>query len=364
MRFHFCTEGETLLSVAREEGISPVRLIEENALCDPDRLAVGQCLAIYTPSRIYTVRGGDTLRSVCTHLGKSEAELRRFNPSIGERGLLYPGQALVLGRGAPPLGAISVLGMIGSQASPQFLRNFISALTYLAIIPDSCERRSGWQIPKSDTIVSLARQNHILPLLSVPAFAVTDELLSALSKKGYAGILLECESEALHLADSIAAGHRHGLAVGLMGAREQETDADLIVPFGLPNEGFLSRCRRICCEEGTDVYRALIPLPERGTVLPGECDANSPLLSDCAALAYRRNARITRDRDERPQFTFTHTKHGVTETKTLVFEDLASIRKGLTVIGESGAAGVALRLERISPAVGTLLSHSFDIIRA
>ncbi len=367
MRFHFCREGETVLSIARDEGISPVRLLEDNALTDPDRLAVGQCLAIYTPSKLYTVRGGDTLRAICAGLGVNELLLRRFNPSIGERGILYPGQTLSLGRGEAPIGTISTVGLASSRISLSILQSFISALTYLAIIPSKSELRSGFQIPKNDLPVALALKNGVLPFLGLPIYALSRDLLLRLKERGYAGVLLEEAKDGSSLASAVSAIHAEGLLsiCRLSETADATAEADLIIrDTPSPDEAFSAACRRLAAAEDPLLYRSVTILPSRGVIHPRKEWESVPCQSECAVIAYRRNRPILRDGDDRPYFRFTRTKHGEAQHHSLSFEDLASIRKGLTLLGESSAAGIALRLEEVSPAIATLLCYSFDIIRA
>ena len=43
--------------------------VENNGLVNPDRISVGQKLLILTPTRTYTVRGGDTLEKISRRFG-------------------------------------------------------------------------------------------------------------------------------------------------------------------------------------------------------------------------------------------------------------------------------------------------------
>ncbi len=364
MKFHFCKEGETLLSIAREEGISPVRLIEENALSDPDRLAVGQCLAIYSASRIYTVRGADTIGSISSRLGCNPLDLIRLNPAIGERGLLYPGQSLVLGRGAPTLGAATVIGIAHSTISCHIIQNFASALTYIAFMLTNSDFERGHQLSEVKKKAELAKEKGVGVLLGVRDGIPPIEL--ALDG-GFSGVLLSGSHNSTELSRATEAFKNQGLLTVL------RTDFPLSSPIGAdlylpraasPTESFYAAARRLGKESGCASYRTLVPLSSSAGLLPPSVSAERPpRLSELQRFAYRRNTPILRDEDGRPYLTLAQVKENRRTHRTLLFEDLASIRKGLTVIGESLLAGIALELDGMPPAVAPLLSHSFEIIR-
>ena len=64
MQIYTVKSGDSIYSIAREFGTTPARIIADNELTDPGRLAVGQSLVILEPTRTYTVRGGDTLMGI------------------------------------------------------------------------------------------------------------------------------------------------------------------------------------------------------------------------------------------------------------------------------------------------------------
>ncbi len=369
MIFHFCKAGETLLSIAREYGISPVRLLEENALSDPDRLAVGQCLVIYRSAKSYTVRGGDTLTDICRRFRTSVSELRKFNPSIGEKHLLYPGQTLALGRAEAPLGCLSVNGIASPELPIPILSNFASALTYLTIVQDADTLRSGKTPSKCADMLAFAKQKRLLPLLWLPRSQISETLLKNLPRHGFEGVLIESDGQYSALAEAIAVAKSHGLAVGLSGHISDALlplRADFIAPQPYDaRDGFYTFSVKLRHEAESELY-LMMPLLPRLAIkeIDGRQSENSLPVTDCAAFAYKRNVPIERGEDGRPFIHYGRTSHGKAEDCTIRFEDLASIKTGLTEIGESGMSGVTLYLESTPPSVCTLLHQCFDIIRA
>lgn len=369
MIFHFCKAGETLLSIAREYGISPVRLLEENALADPDRLAVGQCLVIYRSARSYTVRGGDTLNDICRRFRTTAAEVRKFNPSIGERHLLYPGQTISLGRAEAAQGCLSVNGIVSLDVSLPTLMNFASALTYITILLGSEFVRSHKSVSKCTDIVAFARQKGILPFAMISLSELEGELLEMICDYGIRGVLIAADSRAASLENAVSDARARGLAVGILGPCSDamlSSQADWITPTAnSPTECFSESCARLRRDADSDLYR-LMPLlpPFAAEAADGEGAPSSLMMSECAAYAYKRNVPIERDGADCPFIRYDKAHHGKTEKRTLRFEDLASIKNGLTEIGESGMSGLTMYLEATPMAACTLLHQCFDIIRA
>ena len=56
MQIHRVKEGESIYSIAREYGVHPSKIIENNGIRNPSRLTVGRELLILIPTRTYTAR--------------------------------------------------------------------------------------------------------------------------------------------------------------------------------------------------------------------------------------------------------------------------------------------------------------------
>ena len=72
MVIHTVKSGETLYKISKLYGVSPAKIIENNGLRHPDRLSVGKKLLILTPTKSYTVRGGDTIERIARRFGVSD----------------------------------------------------------------------------------------------------------------------------------------------------------------------------------------------------------------------------------------------------------------------------------------------------
>lgn len=92
--------GDTLGDIAFRYGTTVPVLVRLNGLSDPDRLRVGQRLRLPQPARPpregwYTVQPGDTLYSIAQEQGTTAEELIRQN-GITTPNLIFPGEQLRL----------------------------------------------------------------------------------------------------------------------------------------------------------------------------------------------------------------------------------------------------------------------------
>ncbi|HEX7956020.1 MAG TPA: LysM peptidoglycan-binding domain-containing protein, partial [Pyrinomonadaceae bacterium] len=114
-RTHTVSAGETLSAIAREAGLTLAEIMAANLnIKDPDVVAVGQTIFIPSSSaggpaaavavaetRIYTVRGGDTLGVIARRYGVEVAELLAAN-NIANPDRIRAGQQLTIPvKGAP-----------------------------------------------------------------------------------------------------------------------------------------------------------------------------------------------------------------------------------------------------------------------
>lgn len=167
MQIYTVKSGDSIYSIAREFGTTPARIIADNELTDPGRLAVGQSLVILEPTNTYTVRGGDTLESIADTFGISLIELWRNNPMLGGKSFIYPGQTLNISFDPPPLGDAAINGYVYPFVDRDTLRKTLPYLTYLSIFSYGI-RPDGTLIPPAggdDEIIAIAREYGTVPLM-------------------------------------------------------------------------------------------------------------------------------------------------------------------------------------------------------
>lgn len=175
MTIHTVRRGDSIYSIAREYSVPPTRIITDNMLENPSRLAVGQDLVILYPTITHMIRGGETLNSISEMYGVPIDELYRNNPILGGIPKVYPGQVLNIEYETPPLGEISVNGYVYPTIDESVLRRTLPYLTFLSIfsygianngslIPPMA--RSGENSEEIEArIISTAREYDTIPLL-------------------------------------------------------------------------------------------------------------------------------------------------------------------------------------------------------
>lgn len=183
MQIHTVKSGESIYSIAKEYGTTPARIIADNELTDPGRLAVGQSLVILEPTNVYTVRGGDTLEGIANTFGVSINELWRNNPILGGKTFIYPGQTLNISFETPPLGEAAINGYVYPYVDRDTLRKTLPYLTYLSLFSYGI-RPDGTLVPPAsgeEEIIELAREYGTVPLMMLTSLTDTGTFSSELA---------------------------------------------------------------------------------------------------------------------------------------------------------------------------------------
>lgn len=113
-RVYTVRSGDTLFSIARNQGVSLNALQQANPAVDPNRLTVGQQLCIPTGpapgpapgvcppnTSAYNVRSGDTFFGLAQRFGTTVEALRQANPNVNPNALQI-GQRICIPRGTGP----------------------------------------------------------------------------------------------------------------------------------------------------------------------------------------------------------------------------------------------------------------------
>ena len=157
MIIHTVSCGDTVFSIARKYAVSPVKIIENNALLYPDRLTVGQKLLILTPTKTYFVRGGDTAAKICRRFGIRKNALLAANPALHGKQHLRAGSELVLKYDQPQFGAAAMNGYIYENTSMDRFYTLLPYLTYLTFCCLGREAEQMLNIANAEQKISLLR---------------------------------------------------------------------------------------------------------------------------------------------------------------------------------------------------------------
>ena len=193
MRIHTVKEGDTIFKIARKYATSPAKIIENNALTRPDRLYPGQKLIILTPTRTYTVRGGDTLNSIAIRFAIDNEELKRNNPALAGADRIYPGQIIAVKYGEKEFGNAVVNGYYSKDTEKERLCLFLPHLTYLTIASHKWENNRLFRLFNYEEALALSKDTDVFPIMRVYISAPLNELI-ANEEKFIQAVISEAES--------------------------------------------------------------------------------------------------------------------------------------------------------------------------
>ena len=198
MRIHRVREGEGLGDIAREYGISPIKLCENNGRAMRERLITGEELLIIIPTKTVSARRTDTVESLAERYSVKGDYLLAMNPELMGRGILYEGQPISV-KHEPQLYGLGIgNGYFYRGCSSDALVRAMPYLNFVTVAA-AVARGDGVSMLFDDTeIVRLVRAAAKIPILRVWLGEVGEgQLMDAVKSaallakcRGYAGICL------------------------------------------------------------------------------------------------------------------------------------------------------------------------------
>lgn len=225
---HTVKSGDTVYKIAKAYGVPMSRIIIDNGLEDPSRLAVGEDLVILTPAVVYTVRPGDTLYSIAKRYSTTVNTLLQNNPNLNGSSLIYPDQTLVISFGKKTYDRpLSVNGFAYPYIEDSVLRKTLPYLTYLSIFTYGIKNNGELIAPADDArLIETAKEYGTVPLMMLTSLTedgnfsnelisrilsdealknkVITEAVAEMKRKGYGGINADFEYISPKYADSYA----------------------------------------------------------------------------------------------------------------------------------------------------------------
>ena len=382
MHIHTVKGGDTVFKIARAYTTSPMKIIENNAIENPDLLTVGEELLILTPTRTYTVRGADTLAKIARRFGVKRNTLLANNPYLCGEDRTYPGEILAIKYDAPTLGTIAANGYCFMGYDRERLLRALPYLTYLTV---GCAATRGGRLDftfDDGEALRLGKEAGKIMLMRVYdksediySGELIDEIIKTAKGRGYDGITLSLSSGQLK-----DAGHA---AAFLLEMRKRMLGSDLI----LINEINKATPSEICdlCDANVFIYDKgcsnNIPTfeeGERATYLSfAEFSESAKTFIDLPSFAYseeeameineaKRLARRRRceiETDERTlmqSFEYTKFSGGHAKRCRVVYDSLKNTKAKLELVGELGFMGVSFDTSRISVAALMMMQTMFS----
>lgn len=368
MQIHTVKKGDTVFKIARQHSISPMKIIENNELENPDRLTVGQKLLILNPTRTYTVRGSDNLRKIAERFDVDYDKLLANNPYLYGKEKLYPGQLLAIKYDAPKYGIAFANGYCYSDTTEDRLSLIMPYVIYLTV---GAGKREGNKIKilfDDRSIINEAKKNGKKVLLRVYddtedfSEEYLDNILKSLKEKNYDGIMIASykaqKNSAKKYADFLLALRKLLMENDLLlfseiDGNELSDVRDLCDGYTITYEksgmsdipdfesGEASMMRTFA--ENSESGKAYIDIPT--TAYMGNEEI---LVSDVANLAYLAGQEILYDDEKKiSYFNFNRYRAGQREPVRVAHESLENLKAKLDLIGELGYMGISFDIMKI-----------------
>lgn len=159
--------GDSLSSIARRFGISPLRIAADNGLREPSKLAVGQSLLIMADGIRYILQEGQTLFSLSQEYGVPLDELIAANPELNPLNL-QAGQTVIIPVGERPEQYPAV---VNGYAYPSITANALNCvlpfLTFLSPFSYTLTPDGDLIAPQDEELLYRALRSGVMPLMVV-----------------------------------------------------------------------------------------------------------------------------------------------------------------------------------------------------
>lgn len=215
MEIYTVQPGDTVAAIARRYGVSPSRIISDNAITDPNAMAVGRALIILIPEQTYTVQPGDSLYSIASRFGTTPLELLQNNPQLLSNAYLQPGQTIVIRFTERKEREIFLNGYAYPTIRRDVLRRALPYLTTLTIFGYGFTESGGLIGIDDESLIRAAYEFRVAPVMLLSSITedggfsgerasrlfrdknlqttVLDQILSVMERKGYMGLDIDFE---------------------------------------------------------------------------------------------------------------------------------------------------------------------------
>lgn len=257
MEIHTVTAGETLLSIARQYGVSVERLAADNELDIETPLVVGQTIVVLFPARSHTVQAGETLLSIAQAYGVSVNQLLRNNPVLGGEETVYPGQTIIIEYTQPKQGTLTVNGYAYPNIDRTVLRKTLPYLTYLTLFTYGITPEGELVTIDDQEVIDIARSYGVAPLMLLSSLDPSGTFNNALST-----LVLTNEEVQTRLIGRILETLRAKNYFGL------DIDFEFVLPE--EREAYVTFVQRITARLNAEGYPVLVALaPKTSADQPG-----------------------------------------------------------------------------------------------
>ena len=381
MHIHRVKECESIHDIAKEYGISPIKIAENNDIDLRAKLPVGRELIITIPSRTYNVKSTDTLDTIAKRFNTDKNSLLRLNPELMGREKLYCGQLLTIKDSAPRRGTVSVNGYLYSGTPKERLISLLPHLSFVTVSSAIYKDSKVHSLFGSDDTVTLIRHHGKTPILRIylndlpPAgcekdFASSISILAASGRfDGIALSSLNSLNNSKERLDSLVFTVRKTLLENDMllfveGDAEKNTSYIDYADAGILTYDKLHKESIPCFNDGErKVFENFANTAESSRAF---MEISSFAYSSGKYIEKQEAMRITDKKrgeiqadDER---LLQRAIYGKGKKKEIVYESLENTKAKLELVGELGFMGVSFDIGRVCIPDLMAVAATFDLI--
>ncbi len=390
MRIHTVKNGDTIWKIARRYSTPAAKIIEANALAEPDRLFIGQKLMIFTPTRTYTVRGGDTLEKIAIRFGTDTNSLIAGNPSLMGGDKIYPTQLLAIRYDTPRYGMGCANAYYYRGCGEDKLRLALPYLSYVTIASHIYKNKRLSELFSCSGAKSIISEAGVIPIMRVfspegsdsmkkCADSFISELVKAALGDGFGGVCISAPSLSrdmefysvfMFTLKRALMEHNLFLFAELDGNGDFEATAKISDIADVSVLNYQKACLSEIPSFESGEKRILTRFAELGECQKVLIDINSSAyengtemeLSEAFRLAEKSGAPIIYDEDTM-LCRFTRKKYtgGRCHESTVIYEAPENEKAKLDLIGELGYMGVSFDLGRVLPSSLMCFYTSFSM---
>ncbi len=167
MIIHTVKTGETLNSISRQYGLTPLYLQNINMLPNPENLVVGQNILILFPEIIHTVKEGDTLFSISREYDIQVNTLLKNNPNLSVNPAINKGDEIIIKFDDEKIKNVITNGYTYGTLPDKELRAVLPYLTFISPFTYGVEKDGSLIRPDAENTLFTASFYKTEPLLHI-----------------------------------------------------------------------------------------------------------------------------------------------------------------------------------------------------
>ena len=381
MQIYRITRNEDVYEVARENGISPIKLYEYNDMTTKGPLPNGREMLIVAPTRTYNAKSGDKLNDIARRFNVKKDALLRMNPELKGKEKLYTGQLLTVKEEGPLYGMINTNGYLFKDCRKERLISVMPYLGYVTVAAAVYKNGKISTLFPTEDAVSLIKSYGRVPMLRIYVEDMPSEneykdfinSITVITKGGgFSGVTissLNTKKYDKHSRDALVFTARRTLMEADLllfaeGDAEKDTSYMEYADAGILTYDKLHRDDIPSFKDGEEsTLKAFADIGESSRTFVeissfAYCGQKFIEKSNAMQITDRHHADIINDEDKKISIA----SYGKKKKHEIRYENLENTKAKLELISELGFMGAAFDIGRVCTSDLMMLESMFNII--